>query len=415
MSTSPKYTTVSPSEARRQQEARERAERERRRREEEARRLAAERSAAQQAVRARLRGVVEQADRVRAEAVAVDSPLVADVDRACAALAAHERAISAAQDAQGVTAALREVERSRRALADLRARVLTPHRREAVARIDALDAMIAEFDLAERNESDRAGAGLVDQRRDEARRRVAIDPLGSTEQIDRLAAAVGSHVHNILARRAEQDELRQEAEASVEHLGRRLAALESEAAAVGVPFAARIDAQAALAEMAGLVGAGHHADARSRAARVAAAISAAESHLDSEIQGLAQRRDLMTSIVGALPDLGFAVDPASLEQTTDGALYLRAHRADGEELKVLVEEVEGNATIRYTTDAMLRAVDGAGDGTGVAEACDSLVGLIEKLGERTRRDGFTTGPVGWDPPRQARRLPGSNPTRRTRG
>jgi hypothetical protein len=399
MSGSPKYTYVDPGEERRRQAELARQERERRRREEEARARAAALDVAQRSAKSRIRAVADQIERLRREAVAVGSELLAEVDGLRSQLTRDESAVDSGRDAGSVNQTLRHVEQLRRDCSDLRARVLTPARREVTARVDALVEMLGDIDLSERVAIDRAGADEADRLLSEARRYARTDPIGTSARVDRLAATVTRHLGVVLAHRAQQEEDRREAERVVGELQHSLSVLVGDATAVGVTFDQQHGLQGDIAALSALVERGEHAEAVHQAGAVGGRIAVAETELDIAIQQLNERRELMRAVVDALPDLGFEPDPQSLAETADGALGLRAYRSDGEEFAVVMTPGEGGQTeVSYTTGSMLYE----GEGSDTA-AHASLVDIIAALGEHTRQKGFATGPVHWDPPGATRR------------
>ncbi|WBB77769.1 AAA family ATPase [Micromonospora sp. WMMD882] len=420
MSGSPKYTIVDSGAARRAQAARERAERERRRREQEDRRREQERhrreqerrrreaalAAARQAARERVRASAGRVAALRRDASTVG--LAEPADRLRSEVEAVGRAVDTATDQAGFAAALRELDRIEQRMAGVRLTVATRVRTAVADRLDALAALLAEVPAAERRRADPAGAQEVEALFDAARRRVTTDPTGSAARADTLAARLDRHLtvtYEQRARdeeqrareeeqRAREEERRAAAVRAVDELAARLEQVAGEARDAGVPLA-QDRARGELAALTAASHAGRYDQVPAGAARLAGVIDALETELDQAVDALVERRELLTSIVGGLADLGFAVDRDSFGESADGGLGLRAYRTDGAGFAVVVQPgPDGRAQVMYTTDAVQ---DELAEGQVEAgAACGSLVSMIETIGAAARRDGFVPGEIWWE-------------------
>ncbi len=371
MGGSPKYTAVGSGEERLRQAAVERAARERRRREQERRARAAAVAGAQRRARARADEVNERLVRLAGlQRGPADPSLLSTIDRVRVDLAAAGRAIEPAQDLHAVNEAVRAIEAADRSLVDLQTRILA-----AQQRVDALAGMLDEVALPLRTRHDPAGAGEVDRLLVQARGHV------TSGLLDTLAARVGRHLETVLCRRAELDEQRADAIEAVARLRERLVVLGADAEAVGVDLADGDGARAGVDHLAALLESAEFAQVLRAAPGVADRIVALESTLDLSIRCLIERRALLTSIVSALPGLGFEVDEATLQESGEGTVVLRAHRRD-EGLTVLVRGGgPGRAEVLYAMD---------GDSGALGD-------VIEALREQATRDGFEVGAVQDDP------------------
>ncbi|MEV6926128.1 hypothetical protein AB0M46_16750, partial [Dactylosporangium sp. NPDC051485] len=132
---------------------------------------------------------------------------------------------------------------------------------------------------------------------------------------------------------------------------------------------------------------------RAAAGPLHGALEAAERGLDDLCDRIVERREVLQSIVAALPGTGFQVDPASYREGADGALELRAYGHAGQAFAVLVRDnPDARTEVLYTTDAMAGEVAAGEPG----RSCAPLLDIIERLSEETRGDGFEPGAVRWD-------------------
>jgi hypothetical protein len=187
--------------------------------------------------------------------------------------------------------------------------------------------------------------------------------------------------------------------ALLEDLDARLTSIATESAAAGVTLADLVLARDAAELVRSELADGRAAEAELLATQLSGRVTELETELDTAIEHAALRRDLLVSIVDALPGLGFAVDPGSLNERSDGSLGVRARRSGGEDMAVVVENTE---RYEYRVNYL------RGGSTAVLDhrSCSSLRALAEKLNESVRGTGFDAGTVTWD----GRRRPRSHDT-----
>ncbi|MEU4690135.1 hypothetical protein [Actinoplanes sp. NPDC023714] len=254
-------------------------------------------------------------------------------------------------------------------------------------RVAVLTAQLAEFGT-ERLRLDPAGAAVVE---------TALARLRTHEQpapgaVDEVETTVRQHLQRALAERREQESRRRTAVARIDELDARLAALRHDAHEARVRVQDGDRAADALGVLRKQIAAGDVADVLRLSVRLRERIDASEAALDATIDQIGQRRAILSSLITALPDVGFAVDRASLTQNTDGAVALRARRTSGDTMAVVVEPHDGEHRVLFDSDRLVREQRrGRGDA-----ACAQLVEVIDELQSRAVRDGVVLGTVGWD-------------------
>ncbi|GAA0460241.1 hypothetical protein Ade02nite_14460 [Paractinoplanes deccanensis] len=391
MSGSPKYHTVSSGEIRRRQAEEARRRREEQRREKERQRQAAALERAREAALARADEVARRVAAVRQEAsragLAGDHVAENRLERA-------REEIRSAADRAAVGAAATVAEQVERSLVDLRQRIDAHQREQAQARVEAVAAQLAELPAGVRERYDRGGAEECDELIATARRYAGKAPAKSDVRVETAAQAVREHLDRVLARRAEDVARTTAAREAAEEVYHRFAELRADAEQARVPLPDEDGINARLRDVVTAVQQGDAARVLGALPELTRLVDRAEAALDGHIDRVIERRELLNSIISALPEAGFTVDRESFTQREDGAMALRAGSADGQQFAVLLRDGADNATeVLYTTDTMQEA---AVTGDGKAGECGSLLSVIDRIGEQTRRQGFEPGTVRWD-------------------
>ncbi|WP_433363828.1 hypothetical protein ACQPZX_32845 [Actinoplanes sp. CA-142083] len=239
--------------------------------------------------------------------------------------------------------------------------------------------------------------------------RLALDPVGAAvvetglarlrapvppgpAAVDEVEATVRQHLERAIARRSEHDRKRREAVARVGELAARLTALTDDAREARVRVRDGERAADALDVLRGQIAAGEVADVLRLCARLEQRLDASEAALDAAIDQITQRRAILGSLIKALPDVGFAVDRASLTENADGAIAVRAVRAGGDTMAVVVEPRESDHRVLYNSDRLRREQR---QGRGEA-ACAQLVEVIDALQASAVHDGVVLSTVSWE-------------------
>ncbi|WP_345377648.1 hypothetical protein [Pseudonocardia yuanmonensis] len=123
-------------------------------------------------------------------------------------------------------------------------------------------------------------------------------------------------------------------------------------------------------------------------------LAEAEHELDAVIDRTVARREMLGSIIEALPELGYAVDPSTLTEAANGAISVHARRLNGAELAVVVGE--GSGADPHRVDYIRPTVGLAGGPSMSARECSSLQRLADQLNDSLRMSGYLPGKVVWD-------------------
>jgi hypothetical protein len=219
--------------------------------------------------------------------------------------------------------------------------------------------------------------------------RQAIDVAGTAEKL----GSISRRLDEVCGLSGHTDE---RLSALLDELDAKLTSVAAESAAADVALADLVLARAAAELIRAELADGRMGEAELLAAQLSGRVGELENELDTAIEHTSARRDLLGSIVDALPGLGFAVDPGSLTERADGSLGLRARRHGDEDMAVVVENTE-----RY--EYRVNYLRG-GTSTAVLDprSCSTLRALAEKLNESVRGTGFDTGTVTWDGRRHLR-------------
>lgn len=318
-------------------------------------------------------------------------------DAVAAALENALRNIRAAGSFTELATAVGDLDRAEHSVRGLRLRA-------AADRTAVLAAMMGEADaeLVRYDDGDAAVllAGLAELRRSDA----------GPAEVDRLADRILEHLDRVAALRTEHQEQRRRAAARIELLSERLEGLLADGKAMRVPVRDGDRAGEALAMLRAQFARGELADVLRFGAALERRIDEIESALDTVIDQIAERRTVLTSLVRALPEVGFAVEAGSVIESRDGAIGLRASRPGGDTVAVIVEaetEADTSHRILYASEAVQREERlGHGD-----TACGNLLEVIDVLHESADRAGVVLSPVTWEG-RDARRGPARNAPRR---
>ncbi|MBM2620933.1 hypothetical protein JIG36_36080 [Actinoplanes sp. LDG1-06] len=232
---------------------------------------------------------------------------------------------------------------------------------------------------------------------------------GLLDQVERRNAGPRASFDLVAAQRAERERQRRAGDTRIRELTARLRALEQDARAAGVPLRDGARAAEALELLSAQVVHGDIADVLRLCSGLEKRLDASEEALDAAIDQLSRRRAILGSLIKALPEVGFAVDRGSLSESADGAIGLRAVRAGGETMAVVVEPAdEGGHRVLYTSDRLQQEQR---QGRGEA-ACAKLVEVIDTVQASAGHDGIELSAVGWDgpdrpppPPHNATRRP----------
>lgn len=397
MSDSPKYTSAQLSREREARLARDRAEREaeRRRRAEEKQRQEFAARVERQQTRARQLAAQCAALRPRAERAG----RATGVAEAATALAVAERTAGAARSDVELRVAQEGLDGAQARLVDLEREVIAAiAREERAALLRALRDQAAEVNatLAARFDPDGARAaadGLLALERELA--------VGQFDDFDRrregVARAVASHVAAVAAAQSRWLAEREEARALVEELAAGYRGLAPDARQAGMPAPEVARMEMHPGELARRLEREEFAAIVTGAGALRAELAAITSRVEAWLERRARRETIMTVIAEALPELGFSVDPRSLDARVEGEelTVLRAYRASGGELQVQVgHDPAGREEVYYDTEGFPhreQVVNGS-----VVRTCDELEGLLTGLHEVVRGQGVELGELEWE-------------------
>ncbi|GLY98464.1 hypothetical protein [Actinoplanes sp. NBRC 103695] len=326
--------------------------------------------------RERRRAVTEAATRHRAGAAGLTAAAAATGRQADLAGALDR--LGAAGTPEELAEAVAGLDRTRRDIERLRTEAAL---RERASVRDKLESLRAELSrVTDRAALDPAGAREIDAQ---------LAGTGAADP-DALAAAVGAHLDRVSAARAAAEREREEAGALVDRLADRLETLRADARVARVPLADDERAGEAIAMLHERIAARDVTEVPLLGAALSRRLDGIEDGLDEVIDQISERRAILGSLVKALPAVGFAVDAGSLTENPDGTIGLRAVRAGGEAMAVLVTaEEEGGHRVRYASETVRRE-------TGPGPACDSLLDVINALHVRAEHDGVVLSGVTWD-------------------
>lgn len=258
-------------------------------------------------------------------------------------------------------------------------------RREEAARAKAALGTAREAAFAQLAEVSFPGNETSETIRRSLREASTVDDISAIvrrlDEIDGMAEQV--------ARRAEQCRT---AENRLTELGARLTGLLSDATETDIPLESLTLAGEALEFIRAKLDDDQPLETLELAGQLAGRLNDIERDLDSAIERISARREMLTSIVGALPSLGFSIELGSLLERPDGSIGIQAHRRTGEALAVVVEDGKHDEhRVNY-----LRETGSAGTVVLDRKSCSELSTLAEQLNESVRGTGFDAGAVTWD-------------------
>ncbi|SEF27308.1 hypothetical protein SAMN05421837_103732 [Amycolatopsis pretoriensis] len=385
MSRSPKYSTVRASELIRERLEAERQARERKRKEEQERRAKAALARSRAAI---TRQVAAAAARCAALAEQ-PSAVAADLTAANAALERARRAAGTAANDDEIAIAVRALDEAERLRVAAAAEVLRRSSRHAAGQLAAVRGLLAELDAGQRTRFSPITARTVDE--SVVLLATALDNgnIALFEQnIETLLTQVRAHHQEVTTRAAEHAEHVRTAKSTFDELAARVAGLTADAQAARTPLGELPVAADVLGTISAKLAADRPIEAMELAVRLAHRLDDLEEELDTAIERLSARREMLGSIIEALPSLGFAVDQGSFVHGEDGSIGMEAHRRSGEALVVVVQDDEAeDHRINYLRES---------GGPLEARACSSLKSLAEELNSSLRRNGFSAGSVTWD-------------------
>jgi hypothetical protein len=190
----------------------------------------------------------------------------------------------------------------------------------------------------------------------------------------------------------------------VDETAARIAGLTGDAAAADIPFEDLAIAAEVLDEVRAHVAADRPADAVELGNQLLGRLDDVERDLDAAIERLSARREMLESIVDALPALGFAVDAGSLTHGADGSVGIQARRIGGEGLAVVVQNDVNGAEEEHRINYLRETA--SGQPLLDPRACTSLVSVAESLNSSMRGAGFDADEVAWEGADPERRRPG---------
>jgi hypothetical protein len=387
MSGSPKYSFVRANAERRRQLELDRQQREERRRAERTWRAAAELD------RARWQAT-QRVTELSARCVALGQRPGTDQDRVRELLADLRRIGAEVRDAADVgrlSSALRRLAAvgARLSAADAERAVRVVRDREQ--RLAVLRAMLADVDDDDRRQLDPMGHALTERLLAELAAALRHDDIAEFDgEIESALSTVEQHRQHVLALVAQRAEQRAAAAALIGELAARLAGLVGDARAADVELEDLELGGAALDLLRDDLAEGRPDRVVDMGARLSSRLDRVERSLDAAIERITSRREMLSSIIGALPDLGFTVLPESLTESPDGGIGVRATLRSGNGLTVLLQDdVEEDHRISY-----LRGSPSAPPPRGAE--CAELIDLARRLNESVRGDGFEPGAITWD-------------------
>jgi hypothetical protein len=397
VSRSPKYSIVRTSELIGKRLEKERLARERRREEDREKRAKAALEQARATLTRQVAAVAARCEALGRQPAATPAELATTRE----ALERARWAIDAAVDDAGIAAAVRTLDVAERLRVTASTELLRRSTRHATGQLAAVRGLLAELDAEQRIRYEPAAAAAVDEAVATLAKALDHGDIAAFERhVEAVLTQVRAHHLAVTTRAAEHAERSWTAKATLDELAARLAGLTADAQAARTPLGSLKVAGEVLDAVRAELAADRPGEALALAERLAHRLDALEEELDTAIERLSARREMLGSIIEALPALGFAVNRASFVHGTDGSIGMQARRHRGEALMVVVED-DGPDDHRVN---YLRDTTGPLDG----RACASLKTLAEELNSSMRRNGFDPGSVTWDddghrPPPGARR------------
>jgi len=288
------------------------------------------------------------------------------------------------------------------------------HARERRRRAE--EAARADAALAEAHRAARVRLTEVSLRQGEAALENVRQSLLEASTVDKVSAVVRrlDELDGKTWQAARHAEQCRAAESLLTELRARLAGLVADADETDIPLQELTLAGEAWQFIRAELDAGKPVETLDYAGQLGVRLDEIERTLDAAIERISARREMLASIVDALPALGFSIEVDSFLERTDGSIGVQARRRTGEPLAVVVEDVrQDEYRVNY-----LRDNGSGGTVTLDRRACSALSDLGEQLNESVRRTGFDAGTLTWDgddgePPsarhtRAARRRPGSS-------
>ena len=295
-----------------------------------------------------------------------------------------------------VSAALRQLDEADQRISQAEAEAQQNRQSAAAERLDHLSKVMAGIEPTARQRFDPAGTAATNRLIGELKALAERDDIAAfSARADGAAAAVSEHVRVVTEGLAKHADLSRQLTARHADLAGRIADLESDAAAASVPLGDLGLAADTLDYIADKLNADDLEEAAGLAARLGDRLNGLERDLDLAIDRLTARREMLGAIIDALPRLGFAVDPASMIESPDGAIGIQATRSSGASLAVVVQDNdEDEHRVSYLTEASLGQAPGVSEMS--AGACDSLIALAEAVNTSIGTAGFDVGQVTWD-------------------
>ncbi len=408
MSRSPKYSTVRTSELIRGRLEAERQERERKRREDQERRAKAALEESRAAITRQVKAATARCDALAEQ----PSAAATDVAEPRAALERARRAVRDATNDDEIAAALRALDEAERLRVTASADILRRGARHAAGQLAAVRGLLSELDTDQRRRFAPIAARAVDDSVVLLAKALDNGNIALFERnIETLLTQVRTHHQDVTTRVAEHAEHLRTAKATLDELTARVTGLLADARAAHTPLGSLPVADEVLGTIRTKLADDQPVEALELAVRLAHRLDELEEELDTAIERLSARREMLGSIIEALPSLGFAVNQGSFVHGEDGSIGMQARRHSGEALVVVVQDDEAEEhRVNY-----LRETGGPLD----TRACTSLRSLAEDLNSSLRRHGFAAGSVTWDedgshPAPGAHRKPATTQERRLR-
>ncbi|MFE3188024.1 hypothetical protein ACFXHA_03390 [Nocardia sp. NPDC059240] len=398
MSGSPKYSTVHANAQYAQRIEAERRRREQIRQAEQARRAQQALEAARAAVARRLAAVVAAANALHS-LPGVDA---AESAQLRAALDQARALLDAARDPRTLVGADHAVTDAEALRATVATNAVQRTRSTGRQQLTVIRSMLGELRISDRSTFDSAGRLAAD------RAVATLEGLltkGDTAELARAtnvcAETVRAHHATVTAAVAAHAEKIREIAATTTELRARLRDLWHAVEKAGLEVGGLAVATEVLDEIQALLDDGDVDTALAFSRQLPARIESVEQDVDDAIDRATERREMLREIVSALPDLGFAVDPASLVFGEDGSVAVQAQPRRGEPLLIAVHD---DAQQRHRVNYMR-----AGDEDVELDdrACDSLLTVAEQVNAALRQGGFDTGDIHWDEGAAGPRTPGS--------
>jgi hypothetical protein len=269
----------------------------------------------------------------------------------------------------------------------------------------------ADAELAEAQRAARVRLTEVSLRQGEAALENVRQSLLEASTVDKVSAVVRrlDEIDGKTWQAARHAEQRRAAESLLTELRARLAGLLADADETAIPLQKLTQAEEAWPYIRAKLDADNPAEALDLGGQLAARLDEIERTLDAAIERISARREMLASIVDALPALGFSIELDSFLERADGSIGVQARRRTGEPLAVVVEDVrQDEYRVNYLRD------NGSGGAVTLdRRACSALKDLGEQLNESVRRTGFDAGTLTWDGD-DGERTPGHTRTARRR-